>query len=108
MARSPVARAFGNQLLAAGLASKSGVFLYGGGGGLWVRPEHAEALRSIGVRVVRQQDIGYLHADEMVLLDDGAPVSRKRKKPPTLTAAAVLDRLHRLTVRHNAEALDLQ
>lgn len=104
----PVARAFGNQLLAAGLASKSGVFLYGGGGGLWVRPEHADALRAIGVRVVRQQDIGHLHADEMVLLDDGAPVSRKRKKPPVLTAAAVLDRLHRLTVRHNAEALDLQ
>lgn len=104
----PVARAFGNQLLAAGLASKAGVFLYGGGSGLWVRPEHAEALRSIGVRVVRQQDIGYLHADEMVLLDDGAPVSRKRKTPPTLTAAEVLDRLHRMTVRYNAESLALQ
>ncbi len=104
----PVARAFGVQLLAAGLASKAGVFLYGGGSGLWVRPEHADALRSLGVRTVRQQDIGYLHADEMALLDDGAPVSRKRKAAPKLNANQVLDLLRRMVSRHNAESVELQ
>ncbi len=93
MIPAPVGEAFGNQFLAAGLASAAGaLFMYGPSGGLWVHPERFEELRRAGVRRVRQQDLAKIAPGETVLLDDAAPPLRRKRttipKPPRAIATS--------------------
>lgn len=48
------------------------------------------------MRRVRQQDIAYLRSDEMVILDDGAPVSRRRKTSSYVSTTTTFEALRRI------------
>lgn len=77
----PVGTAIADQMLRAGLAADQGCFfLFGGGSGLWVRPEHRAPLLRAGVRRVRQEDADKLAPGEVAILDDRAPRIRGRKR----------------------------